>query len=99
MTIYRRSLLRRGSGRQQEIRLLELLPGSTDDAIRCNVVYKDLDLITSSRITYEALSYCWGEETIKKSIIVDGTSHLWVTTNLHSALYHIRQTEDSRLLW
>ena len=99
MTIYRQSLLQRDPRRQQQIRLLELIPGSPCDQIRCNLRYEDLNLTSSSLITYDALSYCWGKKTNKKPIVVDDSARLWVTTNLHSALYHIRRTEGPRLLW
>jgi hypothetical protein len=46
---------------------------------------------------YETLSYVWGDPTVTKPIILDGEI-FEVTTNLESALRHIRKSWP-RLLW
>lgn len=47
---------------------------------------------------YEALSYCWGDDTNKLPILVDNKT-LHVTKNLRSALRHLRHSSRPRLLW
>jgi hypothetical protein len=47
---------------------------------------------------YEALSYTWGDERIKKPITSSGHPML-VTANLHSALKHLRHEDKPRVLW
>ncbi|KAL6803366.1 heterokaryon incompatibility domain-containing protein [Trichoderma sp. SZMC 28013] len=48
--------------------------------------------------SFEALSYCWGDATDKLLVFCDGVPFP-VTKNLESALRHLRQTEDERILW
>ncbi|KIM98268.1 hypothetical protein OIDMADRAFT_69443, partial [Oidiodendron maius Zn] len=47
---------------------------------------------------YTALSYTWGDPTVTKEILVNGKP-LQVTTNLESALRHLRQSDDAFVLW
>jgi Heterokaryon incompatibility protein (HET) len=47
---------------------------------------------------YEALSYCWGDESNKCDIILQG--HAWnVTKNLFMALQQLRNSNIPRVLW
>jgi hypothetical protein len=47
---------------------------------------------------YDALSYCWGDENHKISIFVEGRPY-GVTTNLHSALRHLRHKSAEKRFW
>jgi Heterokaryon incompatibility protein (HET) len=47
---------------------------------------------------YEALSYCWGSQSIRTPIQINDLT-LEVTKNLRSALLHLRNELSSRLLW
>ena len=76
------------------IRLLVLLNGSEDEPIRCKLVHDFLHDCS----TFEALSYCWGDQSVKKPIEVDYADFV-VTENLHSALVHLRSERQVRLLW
>ena len=76
------------------IRLLQLEPGHDDQLIRCNLVVKSLD----SNPVYTALSYAWGDQTIKHEISCDGQP-LHIGENLHSALWQIRQDNRADALW
>jgi hypothetical protein len=50
-------------------------------------------------ISYEALSYCWGDNTTFKTPIVCNGARLEITRNLKSALWHLRNKEKVRVLW
>lgn len=76
-----------------EIRILELLPGSFDADIRCQLKYTTL---RSSRSTpYEALSYVWGKPDFTEPLDFDGHQVL-VTKNLATALRHLRPDANGR---
>ncbi|KAJ0310460.1 hypothetical protein COL516b_002264 [Colletotrichum fioriniae] len=76
----------------QQIRILELLPGSFDDEIECR-----LKTITPSA-SYEALSYVWGDPQDTRTIKVQGET-MNVTANLESALRHLRRVREALELW
>ncbi|TGO55650.1 hypothetical protein BOTNAR_0240g00070 [Botryotinia narcissicola] len=79
---------------KKEVRLVTLLPGDLPDDIHCT-------LTTVSLIDepfYEALPYVWGNPTNKCDINLQGNSFP-VTTNLESALRHLRYREQPRVLW
>ncbi|KAN0094266.1 HET domain containing protein [Hyaloscypha variabilis] len=81
-------------GDQRQIRLLELLPGTEQDDITCNILLVSLNDFP----IYEALSYCWGDTSTTVPIeIKEGTFE--VTKNLRSALFHLRRKDDPRTLW
>lgn len=80
--------------RGREIRLLQLRPGTDSDPIHIFLLETTLE----KSPPFEALSYAWGDASIKKEIDCDGQS-LPVTENLYHALLRLRQPVDSRLLW
>jgi hypothetical protein len=47
---------------------------------------------------YESLSYAWGDPDVSISIRLEG-KHFHVTTNLESALRHIRFPDRERIMW
>ncbi|KIW71215.1 hypothetical protein PV04_03405 [Phialophora macrospora] len=72
---------------EDRIRILELLPGAEDDAIRCNLTSElRQDTITG----YDAISYTWGTST-RRAEIICCDEILSVTTNLAGALLEIRR--------
>jgi hypothetical protein len=78
----------------RQIRVLQLLPGTRQDDIKCLLTHYDLD----DAPQYEAVSYCWGDATDVTPVQVnDFTMH--VTRNLRSALFHLRLEDKSRLIW
>ncbi|KAI4284671.1 MAG: hypothetical protein L6R38_001249 [Xanthoria sp. 2 TBL-2021] len=112
MSIYQDSLttesfgLYGGCAHGIPIRLLELLPDERCKPIRCRIHYTNLIQYTTTGnqsrepfLKYEALSYCWGDSSIRKSIFLKDTISVDVTANLHSALEHIRDISSSKLLW
>lgn len=85
------------NSKAKEIRLLTLLPpGESPDEIRCTLSAVSL----SDPPEYEALSYCWGDESIKQPISCD-QGRVMVTENLFSALRTLRRsdTDGPRTLW
>jgi len=91
-----------------EIRLAILNPASNFEAdielhlvhsslrgSRCNVPGEE-NIASPPR--YSALSYVWGDNKITKPIILNG-QETTVTSNLESALRHLRLENDERRLW
>lgn len=89
--VYSNSLV----GSQWGIRLLILLPCEHREApIECRLETVDL----SANTKFEALSYVWGDPSIRVDIIVN--KHvLNVTANLGTALRHLRHKKYPRALW
>ncbi|KAF5013065.1 hypothetical protein FDECE_892 [Fusarium decemcellulare] len=80
--------------RPNEFRVLIVEPGSGNEEVRCRIV----NVRKSWRTRYSALSYTWGDESIRETIIVDGL-RTSVTKNLYSALVHLRDPVSARMLW
>lgn len=76
-----------------QIRIIHLLPGDNDSIIQCEL--KRYPLVSPPK--YIALSYCWGDEAIKRSIMVNNIE-VMVTINLHQALQRLRD-EKVELVW
>ncbi|KAN0094157.1 hypothetical protein V8E51_017341 [Hyaloscypha variabilis] len=76
------------------IRVLEVEPGTDSDAIRCSLKQIDLDEAN----TYNILSYSWGDENLKQTIICDG-ENLEITQSLYDALRQLREDGRSQALW
>jgi Heterokaryon incompatibility protein (HET) len=83
-----------GSTSTLSTRLVKLLPADDRDDIQLVIECVELGNCAS----YEALSYCWGDPSVKTTIWCDGGS-LHVTKNLKSALLHLRNRTKERLLW
>jgi hypothetical protein len=77
-----------------EIRLLTLLRGKDAELIRCRLEVVLLD----SAPEYEALSHVWGDPDVTKPIKVNDRL-AEVTTNLETALRHLRSEDSDRTLW
>ncbi|KAK1749916.1 heterokaryon incompatibility protein-domain-containing protein [Echria macrotheca] len=82
------------------IRLLELLPGSPQDQLECQLYDYDLGLLGGSPFgsPYEAISYVWGSAEKTKSIICNG-AQLAITANLENVLRRVRLPDSTRKLW
>ena len=77
-----------------EIRLLTIQPGPWRVDIPCTLHHDFLE----EGLVYEALSYTWGDLTITRPIILNGTS-FEITANLEIALRYLRLTDEKRILW
>jgi ankyrin repeat protein len=80
-----------------EFRLVRILPGEENDDLECELICVDFD-IPEEQIPYDALSYVWGSSTTSNEIMVDGKT-LPVTSNLYSALWHLRTEDEPRYMW
>lgn len=76
------------------IRLLTLHPASKGPDLSCE--------LTTTRLgdnpDYEALSYCWGNPLVTRSIQCDGRDFA-VTANLFDALTRLRHPSERRTVW
>jgi hypothetical protein len=90
------------------IRLLRILPGDAGTEIHCEV----FDYTIRERqglALYEALSYVWGDPNDRRRIVVRDVdvcsafakplNYLDVTTNLYTALQHLRDPVLPRVMW
>lgn len=77
-----------------DIRLLALMPGVGKTMIRCKQVNASLD----DDISYEALSYAWGDPHSKAFIEFESLPFP-ITANLYSALQQLRPISAPRYLW
>ena len=78
----------------RDIRLLRLLDRHTPGPPSCEIFHASL----SDDITYEALSYSWGDPKLQDSILLNGNITS-VTVNLARALEDIRLDHRIRVLW
>ncbi|KAF3919587.1 hypothetical protein ABW20_dc0103296 [Dactylellina cionopaga] len=74
-------------------RVVEVLPGDKGSTINCKLYVTNWE----GPIPYEAISYVWGDATLKEPIIIDG-KRLDITGSLHTALDHLRYTDRSRFI-
>jgi hypothetical protein len=81
---------------RSEIRVLILSGGKPEDDVKCTLGVVSLD----EKPEFAALSYVWGDASVKKPITVDGET-FEVTSNLNDALRALRpqQRRESRTLW
>jgi hypothetical protein len=77
-----------------EIRVVDILPGSGSDDISLNCRVISL----RSGDSFEALSYVWGDVTTKRIIKISGYT-FEVTHILYTALQQLRQAQNKRTLW
>ncbi|KAI1824752.1 heterokaryon incompatibility protein-domain-containing protein [Xylaria intraflava] len=76
------------------IRLLKLLPQSSGEEVRCEIVNHDLDNVLQ---TYEAISYTWGDA---KEAVVEVNGRLVRTSRkVLKMLRALRHTWKPRILW
>lgn len=78
----------------REVRLLTIIPSEFADDIRCTLAKASLD----EGPFYEALSYVWGSPQYTRQIYLDEAPYN-VTSNLESALRHLRYVDRPRVLW
>jgi hypothetical protein len=79
---------------ERYFRLMILLPGSKDDPLRCALGVLPLGSVND----YAALSYVWGDSTVKVPMWCNGR-RLYITENLHAALIHLRHPERWFRFW
>jgi hypothetical protein len=90
---YKRPL--RAETDKEIIRLLRVAPAKNDgNKLICNL----LDTSLAENPSYQALSYCWGDEHPTVEIECDG-GPFFVTPNLASALRAFRRTDEPITIW
>ncbi|KAH6682463.1 heterokaryon incompatibility protein-domain-containing protein [Halenospora varia] len=77
-----------------EFRLLEVHPGVGTTPMVCSLKANSLE----DEPIYEALSYSWGDPSIRTTITCDGKD-IEVTVNCQQALQHIRHSHKARIMW
>lgn len=75
-----------------EIRILKILPGPPQSAVRCTMERTNL----IDPVGYATLSYCWGSAIITEIIYVNGIE-IPVTISLAAALHRLRRLGVSRV--
>lgn len=89
----------------KEIRLVVISEGSTGSDEPLHLTLRYTSLKDPGRIRYEALSYCWGEESGTTPIFLSDTDvdsppkELFVSTSLQRALKRLRRNDRSRTFW
>ncbi|KAJ9156609.1 HET-domain-containing protein [Pleurostoma richardsiae] len=85
-----------------QIRMLEILPSRrASSIIRCRLLCVDLAHLNGDDVPfefYEALSYTWGDGSVRVTIKLNGRRTV-VTQNLEAALRRLRARDFSRYLW
>lgn len=81
-------------GSATSFRIITVLPGEHHTPIICTISQEDWRDPADS---YEAVSYSWGDRLHHKTIFIDGRS-FHVTSNLESALRHLRHGEQDHHL-
>src|SRR6201986_381242 len=76
------------------IRLIELEEGEPEEEISIRLLIAELDFAPQ----FEALSYVWGDPTVRTPIRCNGRP-LNITLNLHAALLRARYIDRPRILW
>ncbi|KAF7885849.1 uncharacterized protein EAF02_004358 [Botrytis sinoallii] len=83
------------SNGNSNIRVLQILPSPySHSSINTTLVNATL----GESEPYEALSYCWGDASVKVPITVNGKK-FDVTTNLFAAMQKLRKTDVNRRIW
>ena len=80
-----------------QIRLLVLYSGSADEPLRGHLRTEEFDASQRDQ-KYEALSYVWGHQERRRSIILN-TKPFYITEVLHRALHFLRSENVYRTLW
>ncbi|KAH7076570.1 heterokaryon incompatibility protein-domain-containing protein [Paraphoma chrysanthemicola] len=80
--------------RDEQIRVVDLLPGSGADAIvlKCRII-----TLNGGR-NFEALSYVWGDSHDIRTVSISGF-HMEITQSLYAAFRHLRDARNVRTLW
>jgi hypothetical protein len=79
----------------RDIRLLKLYPGSRDSAL----VGEILTVSLNKNLVYDALSYVWSHDEPQYELLLGRKYHVSIRLNLRSALFDLRDTRKSLLIW
>lgn len=79
---------------RREIRIVELLPGESQDRLSCAVHHTRLD----ERISYETVSYVWGDSSIRSECLLNDCA-IEIPISSANVLKQSRLESNSRHLW
>ncbi len=79
---------------RNSVRMVEVLPGAPDEAIRIVLHYDTIAQMS----TCVAVSYEWGGTAREHEIFCEG-KRLLVTSNLHNLLKELRRSGDETFFW
>lgn len=85
----------------EQFRLVTLYRGSSSDKIQCSIETRAL----SDNPPYHALSYCWGNDDILKSIFINSLEfpirpiEFPIRPNLYDALVRLRKPDEDLTIW
>lgn len=80
----------------KEIRLLVIEPGPKSSTISCSLLHTSVTAEAPTK--YEAASYCWGDPTNPKTILLEGHK-IEITSNAEAALRNFRRADKARIVW
>ena len=79
----------------KQIRVLNIAPGEDEEPIACS-----LDVVSvETGAGYTALSYVWGAYSVERHTIICDGVRIEITTNCHSALWHLRKKLGRLQIW
>ncbi|KAI0906080.1 heterokaryon incompatibility protein-domain-containing protein [Ustulina deusta] len=78
----------------KEVRVVKLLPNKFNAPVECALEHIALE----PGADYEAVSYCWGNASVTKPILLDGKPYP-ITLNLLDGLRYLRREASPRTLW
>lgn len=81
--------------REDNFRLLQLHKGQSIDELSCELILASFSVATTP---YVAISYAWGDPTIKHYIVCNGTMNLGITENVKVLLKHLRQPDEDSVI-
>jgi hypothetical protein len=83
----------------REIRLVLILPGSSEDALRCEMIHVNLD----DDPVYDAVSYTWatqdGDASLCMTVQCEAGGVIPVTANCYAVLLELRRSGGIPRLW
>lgn len=81
---------------KSEIRILQIEPGTHESPVRCKFHVTTLDDLD---LSYEALSYAWGNDADTHESIFFGDNQVGATPSLADALRRLRLLDEPRHVW
>ena len=88
-----------------QTRLIKLLPGTTDEPLRCElhvaavIIEEGLGVVGEpSAVQYDALSYSWGRPSLTASIECNGME-TWIPPSMADGLRQLRLQIEPRWMW
>ena len=82
---------------ESDLRLLQIQPGEQNENLECTLQTYNFEPQLFGEVSYDALSFAWGDATNRAPIFINGRRFL-VTPNLEAALRNLRvpKTKESQ---